>query len=67
MLGLAELVIRMTGSQSKIVYRELPQDDPRQRKPVVDLAKKELDWEPTVALEQGLEKTIAYFRKRLAL
>ena len=66
MLELAQLVIRMTGSRSKIVYRELPQDDPKQRKPVIELAKKELDWEPAVALEEGLEKTIAYFKKRLA-
>ena len=66
MLELAQLVIRMTGSRSKIVYRELPQDDPKQRKPVIELAKKELDWEPAVALEEGLEKTIAYFKERLA-
>ena len=62
MLELAEMVIRMTGSKSKIIYMPLPQDDPTQRKPVIDLAKKELDWEPTVALEDGLVKTIEYFK-----
>ncbi|MBO6148285.1 MAG: SDR family oxidoreductase [Lachnospiraceae bacterium] len=62
MLELAEKVIALTGSSSKIVYMPLPQDDPVQRKPVIDLAKKELNWEPSVALEEGLKKTIAYFR-----
>ncbi|MDE5819995.1 MAG: SDR family oxidoreductase [Lachnospiraceae bacterium] len=66
MLELANLVIRMTGSRSKLVFRPLPQDDPKQRKPLIELAKKELDWEPTIALEEGLEKTIAYFKERLA-
>lgn len=65
MLELAELVIRMTDSKSKIVFCPLPQDDPKQRKPVIDLAKSELDWEPTVPLEEGLKKTIAYFQDRL--
>jgi UDP-glucuronate decarboxylase len=59
---LAEMVIRMTGSKSKIIYLPLPQDDPRQRKPDITLARKELDWEPTIGLEKGLEKTIEYFR-----
>lgn len=66
MLELANLVIRMTDSKSKLVFQPLPQDDPKQRKPVIELAKKELAWEPTIALEEGLEKTIAYFRERLA-
>ncbi len=61
MLELAEKVLSYTGSRSKIVYRPLPQDDPTQRKPIIDLAKKELDWEPKVALDEGLKKTIAYF------
>lgn len=61
MLDLAQKVIELTESKSKIVYRPLPQDDPRQRKPVIDLAKKELDWEPTVRLEEGIQRTIAYF------
>ena len=63
MLELAEKVLALTGSKSKIVYKPLPQDDPTQRKPVIDLAKKELDWEPKVALAEGLKKTIAYFEQ----
>ena len=65
MLELAENVIRLTDSKSKLKFLPLPQDDPMQRKPVIDLAKKELDWEPTVNLESGLIKTIAYFDKLL--
>ncbi len=61
MLELAELVIEMTNSKSKLVYMPLPQDDPLQRKPIIDLAKKELDWEPKIQLREGLQKTIAYF------
>jgi UDP-glucuronate decarboxylase len=61
-LELAEKVIALTGSSSKIVHKPLPQDDPTQRKPVIDLAKKELDWEPTVNLDEGLRRTIVYFR-----
>ena len=63
MLELAEKIISLTGSKSKIVYQSLPQDDPVQRKPVIDLAKKELDWEPGVKLNEGLKRTIAYFEK----
>jgi UDP-glucuronate decarboxylase len=63
--SLADMVIRMTGSKSKIIYLPLPQDDPRQRKPDIALARKELNWEPTVKLETGLGKTIEYFRKIL--
>jgi UDP-glucuronate decarboxylase len=62
---LAEMVIRMTGSKSGIIYFPLPQDDPKQRKPDITLARKELNWEPTIKLEQGLEKTIEYFRSVL--
>lgn len=58
---LAEKVIEITGSKSKLVYKPLPSDDPMQRQPVIDLAKKELGWEPKVKLESGLVKTIAYF------
>lgn len=65
MLELAEKVLALTGSKSKIVYRPLPQDDPVQRKPVIDLAKKELDWEPKIALDEGLKKTIAYFEQAM--
>ena len=61
MLELAKKIIDLTGSSSKIVFEPLPQDDPMQRRPVIDLAKKELSWEPTVNLEEGLKKTIAYF------
>ncbi len=58
---LAEIVIDLTGTKSKIIYEELPSDDPMQRKPIIDLAKKELDWEPHIMLREGLEKTIRYF------
>lgn len=58
---LAELVIDLTGSSSKMVFKPLPQDDPKQRKPDIRLARKELGWEPKVPLEEGLKKTIAYF------
>ena len=61
MLELAQKIIDLTGSSSKIVFEPLPQDDPMQRRPVIDLAKKELSWEPTVNLEEGLKETIAYF------
>ena len=60
---LAETVIRMTGSRSRIIYRPLPQDDPVQRRPDIALAREKLDWEPRTPLSEGLEKTIAYFRK----
>lgn len=62
MLELAEKVIAMTGSASEIVFRELPQDDPVQRKPVIDMAQRELDWKPCISLDEGLRRTIAYFR-----
>ena len=58
---LAELVLQITGSKSKLIFEPLPSDDPMQRKPVIEVAKKELDWEPKVKLEDGLVKTIAYF------
>ena len=59
---LAEKVIKITGTKSKIIYKPLPQDDPMQRQPNIDLAKKELGWEPKIQLEEGLIKTIAYFK-----
>jgi UDP-glucuronate decarboxylase len=65
MLELAEKVIQLTGTSSKIVYRELPQDDPRQRQPDIRRAKVVLDWEPTINLDAGLVKTIEYFKKVL--
>lgn len=58
---LAEMVIELTGAKSRLVYEKLPQDDPTQRRPVIDLAKKELKWEPRVPLREGLIKTIEYF------
>lgn len=62
MLELAEKVIQATGSSSKIVYMPLPQDDPVQRRPVIDLAEQKLNWTPQIPLEEGLNKTIDYFR-----
>ncbi len=58
---LAEKIIEMTNSTSKLSLNPLPQDDPKQRQPDITLAKKELDWEPKIKLEEGLKKTIAYF------
>ena len=62
MLQLAQKVIALTGSKSRIVKRPLPKDDPRQRRPDIALAKKLLSWAPSIPLEHGLKKTIAYFR-----
>ena len=64
-LELAEKVIAMTGSRSKIIYQPLPSDDPTQRRPDIELAKKHLDWEPKINLDEGLKKTIAYFEDQL--
>ena len=64
-LELAEKVIAMTGSRSRIEFRALPADDPRQRQPDIGAAKRLLDWQPKVPLEEGLERTIAYFETRL--
>jgi UDP-glucuronate decarboxylase len=66
MIELAEKVLRLTGSKSKLVNMPLPEDDPKQRRPDISKAKQHLDWEPTVALEQGLERTIAYFKEAIA-
>lgn len=63
---LAEHIVAMTGSSSKIVFHPLPVDDPRQRRPDIAVAKRELGWEPTVALEDGLKSTIAYFDRQLS-
>ena len=65
MLELAETVIRLTKSKSKLVFLPLPQDDPKQRRPDISLAKEALGWIPKVDLEAGLEKTIEYFRGSL--
>ena len=63
MIELAELVLRLVGSSSKISYMPLPQDDPKQRQPDISLAKSVLAWQPSVSLEDGLKETVAYFRK----
>ncbi len=67
MIELAELVIKLSGSKSKLVFNPLPPDDPKQRKPDIELANKVLGWQPTVKLEDGLRKTIDYFRKIVAV
>jgi len=63
---LAQLVVSLTGSRSKIEYRPLPTDDPRQRQPDISRAQKTLDWEPKVQLQEGLEKTVVYFHDLLS-
>ena len=65
MLELAKLTLKLVGSRSKIVHKPLPSDDPRQRRPDIALAKRILKWKPTVELEEGLQRTIAYFRERV--
>jgi len=64
-LQLAETVIRLAGTRSRIIFGPLPRDDPRQRKPDITLAEKTLGWRPKVSLEDGLKETITYFRHRL--
>ena len=63
MLELAEMVIRLIGGKSKLCFHPLPQDDPKQRQPDISLAQRELNWSPSVSLEDGLKETIAYFRR----
>lgn len=65
-LELAQTVIRLTGSRSKLIYLPLPEDDPTQRKPDISLARNKLNWEPAIRLEDGLKKTIAYFEETLS-
>jgi UDP-glucuronate decarboxylase len=62
-LELAKKVIKLTGSKSKIIYQPLPSDDPMMRKPDIELAKIKLDWEPTISLDEGLIKTISFFKE----
>jgi len=66
MLELAELVLQLVGGKSRLEYKPLPADDPRQRQPEIALARDALGWQPRVALEDGLKETIAYFRKLIA-
>ena len=65
MIELAEKVLRLVGSRSRLVFQPLPSDDPRQRQPDISLARSALQWEPKVSLDDGLKETIAYFRKLL--
>lgn len=64
-LELAEKVIQLTNSNSKIIYEPLPQDDPIHRRPDITIAKNELKWNPTIELENGLKRTISYFERIL--
>jgi UDP-glucuronate decarboxylase len=64
-LGLAEMIVNLTGSSSKIIFKPLPQDDPLQRQPDITMARKCLDWEPKLNLEEGLKRTIEYFRSAI--
>lgn len=67
MLELAETILRLVGGRSRISYRPLPEDDPKQRQPDIGLARSELGWTPRVGLEDGLKETIAYFRRTLQM
>jgi UDP-glucuronate decarboxylase len=62
-LQLAETILKLSGSKSKIIHQPLPSDDPKQRQPNIELAKEKLDWQPKVNLEDGLKETIAYFKR----
>jgi UDP-glucuronate decarboxylase len=64
-LELAEKILQLTGSKSKLFFKSLPQDDPLQRQPDITLAKQELSWEPKIMLDEGLKKTIEYFERVL--
>ena len=64
-LDFAKQIIRATGSRSRIAFKPLPQDDPKQRQPDISRARKLLGWEPKVPLDQGLVRTIEYFRKKV--
>lgn len=63
MIELAQKIIELTGSKSQLKFKDLPEDDPMQRKPIIDLAKNKLNWEPKIHLDEGLIKTIEYFKK----
>ena len=66
MLQLAETILKLSGSKSRVIHQPLPLDDPKQRQPNIDLAKAKLGWQPKVNLEDGLKETIAYFKKVVA-
>jgi dTDP-glucose 4,6-dehydratase len=63
----AETIVKLTGSRSRVTYHPLPEDDPKQRQPDITRAKKLLGWEPKVPLAQGLDVTLEYFKKKLAV
>jgi UDP-glucuronate decarboxylase len=65
MLELAEIILKLTNSNSKIIFEKLPEDDPKQRKPDIQLARNLLGWEPSIQIEAGIEKTISYFRSKI--
>jgi nucleoside-diphosphate-sugar epimerase len=65
LLEMAEKILQVTGSRSKIVFKPLPEDDPKVRQPDISLARKLLKWEPKVKLEEGLQDTLDYFRKSI--
>ena len=65
MLELAEKILKFTGSKSKLVFDELPSDDPKVRKPDITLAKEQLGWKPEVSVDDGLLKTIEYFKTKI--
>ena len=62
-LEIAQMIVSMTGSKSKIIFQDLPEDDPKRRQPDITLAKSKLNWTPTVPLDDGLRQTIEYFKK----
>jgi UDP-glucuronate decarboxylase len=64
-VGLARMILELTNSRSRIVYKEIPPDDPVRRRPDISLAREKLGWEPKVRLEEGLRKTIEYFEREL--
>jgi len=65
MVEFAEAILQATGSRSKIIFKPLPQDDPKQRRPDITRARTLLGWEPKVGLEEGLSRTLEYFRKKV--
>jgi UDP-glucuronate decarboxylase len=67
MLELAETVLSLTGSTSELIFKDLPEDDPKQRQPDISIAKGKLEWEPKISLKEGLEKTISYFETLISV